>query len=78
MVPFYRRLHDAIRAHDNEKLLLYDSGMEIGDRLAAAGTPLKKRTVQDALKQLKEAGAGLDEAVLDGRGTTAYSLPEAA
>jgi hypothetical protein len=33
MVPFYRRLHDAIRAHDNEKLLLYDSGMEIGDRL---------------------------------------------
>jgi endoglycosylceramidase len=32
LVPFYRRLHDAIRAHDNDTLVLY-SGMEIGDRL---------------------------------------------
>jgi endoglycosylceramidase len=35
LVPFYRRLHDAIRAHDNETLILY-SGMEVGDRLTTA------------------------------------------
>ena len=35
LAPFYRRLHDAIRAHDNETLVLY-SGMEIGDRLTTA------------------------------------------
>ncbi len=33
--PFYRKLHTAIRQHDNDTVLLY-SGMEIGDRLATA------------------------------------------
>ena len=35
VVLFYRQLHDAIRAHDNEKLLLY-SGMEISERLTTS------------------------------------------
>lgn len=32
--PFYRALHAAIRARDNETMLMY-SGMEVGDRLAS-------------------------------------------
>lgn len=43
----------------------------IGDRLAAAGRPLKRRTIQQALTDL---GDDVDEFPVDGR-TSAWSLP---
>jgi len=34
LAPFYAQIHEAIRAHDNETIILY-SGVEIGDRLTS-------------------------------------------